>query len=879
MPLSEPVARGFTPNRPPSRTHSSPAYGRVKSGSGFAFVLSLLFLFLGSTHAHAQASFTEPASFDFTYYASPTGTTTDDGLSSGTAVTLQRALDLAYAKLKILRTNSTTERNNVKVVVLPGLYRQKASKDFDEANWSWFANSSIEPGTLVIEGQNTPGGGQTESVIRGSDDWSGGWTDEGGGTYSKAWTNDWGKTTAGDYMQPPHITQAESDLLLRRELAVVNGKMLRPTLNLAALSTGTFFVDEANDKIYLRPPEGTNMATATVEIGARSIALQIKRKHKLVVRNLVIEHDTSYLTEGGTFPGALTISGWSQYVPEQILVENIVSRWNGAHGLSLSTNKTTLRNVRLLSNAMAGGLLMGRYFLVEDCTAQYNNWRGQYSNYTGDIVAGIKCTSIYDATFRRFTSTYNDTKGLWLDVGSKNVTVEDSNLSFNRGGGGLFFEIFQGGGVVRNTTLSHNTWAGIESTEATDVTIDGCTIEGNSRAIHVDVGKSRTGTFTATDTGEVRSWADLRCTNWTVKNTTLSTFTSTNRFWNITGTGSDYSAFLSTLTAENNTYGGPTFKGFADASNTAAHFDTWRALSGKSGLLLDRGSTLKTTPVLAAGAASGKVEAQLWYELGGSYLSGTEDDRRVQTFTPGYRVYQATFEATPSVGNRYSQRLRGLLTAPVTGTYRFWITSKREAKLYIGTGASAATKALVASVPTQADTANYPAIRNYDAFPEQTGTVSLTAGQSYYIEALTNGTWDGHLSVAWQLPASDTRQALAREPIPSAYLSVDADAGTTTETLTITFNGDSPAGPNKEVIVVMETPSGATLGAPSSHSMLLLDPSVPTVTIAVQSDTAAEGPVGGSSTNGSFRITRTGGSGTGSSLSVNYSIGAPPKMA
>src|SRR4030095_5015667 len=80
------------------------------------------------------------------------------------------------------------------------------------------------------------------------------------------------------------------DRLLRSEMVYVNDKGLLGRLSPSALSApGTFYVDEANSKIYIRPSAGTMLSSANIEVAVRMKPLVINSRSNVTVNNLTIE--------------------------------------------------------------------------------------------------------------------------------------------------------------------------------------------------------------------------------------------------------------------------------------------------------------------------------------------------------------------------------------------------------------------------------------------------------------------------------------------------------------------------------------------------------------------------------------------------------------
>jgi hypothetical protein len=115
-----------------------------------------------------------------------------------------------------------------------------------------------------------------------------------------------------------------------------------------------------------------------------------------------------------------------------------------------------------------------------------------------------------------------------------------------------------------------------------------------------------------------------------------------------------------------------------------------------------------------------------------------------------------SLEGATNYGDNYAERVRGYFTAPATGNYYFWIAGSDSAQLWISNDGEPVNKVLRASVtPTNNPTASgqngtSPRQWNLQA-SQQSGWLSLVAGQKYYLEILhkagvgTNDNW----SVGW----------------------------------------------------------------------------------------------------------------------------------
>jgi regulation of enolase protein 1 (concanavalin A-like superfamily) len=160
-------------------------------------------------------------------------------------------------------------------------------------------------------------------------------------------------------------------------------------------------------------------------------------------------------------------------------------------------------------------------------------------------------------------------------------------------------------------------------------------------------------------------------------------------------------------------------------------------------------SALSAVPGMAVGIAPvskpGGSERSVWFNVPGTSV-GDLTHSAAFARTPDIRDFVAGASAPINIGQYFGQRLRGTLTAPVTGDYTFWVAADDSAELWLGTGESRFSKKRVAWLGTWA------AFQNWDSSPTQKSvTVALQAGQKYWIEALGKECTGG---TTWRWPGS-----------------------------------------------------------------------------------------------------------------------------
>ncbi|WP_149303609.1 galactose-binding domain-containing protein [Pareuzebyella sediminis] len=107
------------------------------------------------------------------------------------------------------------------------------------------------------------------------------------------------------------------------------------------------------------------------------------------------------------------------------------------------------------------------------------------------------------------------------------------------------------------------------------------------------------------------------------------------------------------------------------------------------------------------------------------------------------------FNIPINVADNYGVRVRGILTAPETGTYYFWISGDDAVELNLSSDTSEANKIRIAYHNLWSN------FSEWNKYPTQKSAgINLVAGQNYYIEALMNEGYGGdNLSVGWRRPS------------------------------------------------------------------------------------------------------------------------------
>jgi hypothetical protein len=167
----------------------------------------------------------------------------------------------------------------------------------------------------------------------------------------------------------------------------------------------------------------------------------------------------------------------------------------------------------------------------------------------------------------------------------------------------------------------------------------------------------------------------------------------------------------------------------------------------------------QSSPFVSNSVPGAMVDESWWSIPGGTLRELNESPRLLAA--PDRRCSINASAGATYIGETYGRRLRGYITAPVTGDYRFWVASDDASELYLSTDESKFNRERIASVQ------DYVAINEWDFYPSQKSRlIHLEAGRRYYVEALhKEKIGRDHIAIAWQAPGG------VREVIPGAYLS------------------------------------------------------------------------------------------------------------
>jgi len=146
----------------------------------------------------------------------------------------------------------------------------------------------------------------------------------------------------------------------------------------------------------------------------------------------------------------------------------------------------------------------------------------------------------------------------------------------------------------------------------------------------------------------------------------------------------------------------------------------------------------------------GTVISERWDNIDGDNLDALKSDLRYPN-NPDVTEILTQFSSDLDLDS-YGGRIYGWVYVPATGDYTFWINSDNQGELWLSTDDDPENIELIATE------SGYSGLNAWGTGEQQSGPITLQAGNRYYIEALwKEGGGGDNCQVAWQGPGVPTR--------------------------------------------------------------------------------------------------------------------------
>jgi hypothetical protein len=543
-----------------------------------------------SSFAWGQATVNEGLETAFLYVDAVKGSDSNPGTQALPYKTIGKGASVA-------QTNNQSGIGT-RVTINPGTYRESVSLNHNNKDTSLpITFEAATNGTVVVNGATVYSGWATYSANNS--------------IYTNGWLNQWG--TCAQLSSCPF----QQDIMLRREMVAVNGTVLTQVLSLTQMVAGTFFVDQQGAQIYVWPPSGTNMGTATVEAASTGTLVTIQQKSNIVIRGITFQYANSCRSDA-----AVQVLGTSS----NILFDSDTFQWNNGQGLSISKPVTnfTVENSSSLHNGDAGiQEAQTKFGLWQSDTISYNNWRGAQAGYYACNTGGIHAWGVHDDTIDGLTLSFNQGYGVHWDTDNLNISSTGLNSTSNLMSG-VFIEKDEGPITFSNSYMCNQTSSlnvgGLVVRNSEGVSLTNSVLMNNAPSQIIVIGLKGGISVKNWETGSSKTLFTENFTNTsnTIQGNTSSQVLLQDSYLG----GADWTDFQSTLVSSNNTWWNAAnstteFVVPTPHSGSQDSFSGWQSATGQ-----DSGSSFKA-PASNAGAACSLTAAgtDFWITIDNALLS------------------------------------------------------------------------------------------------------------------------------------------------------------------------------------------------------------------------------------------------------------------
>ena len=280
-------------------------------------------------------------------------------------------------------------------------------------------------------------------------------------TAPEEWTRDgnaWRKLWTGPQLP---MYSDEGDPVMRRELVIADGEVLRAVFRREDLVPGTFLVegsDTAQRAIVARFRRDAPPAQAgLIEVAHRTFLFQPLGENPYPECG---DSDTpGWLHVAGiTFRHAANRAQWGTFCggSEGALVENVTVEWTNGAGVDGSGRNHVFRNVAANYNGQIGFVAACEGCLFEDSEAIGNNWKG-YNPFWE--AGGGKWHDTHQTIIRRHFAADNGGPGIWLDGNNTHNTIEGS-VAIRNEVAGIMLELETTHTLVQHNYIAATHWRG-----------------------------------------------------------------------------------------------------------------------------------------------------------------------------------------------------------------------------------------------------------------------------------------------------------------------------------------------------------------------------------------------------------------------------------
>ena len=253
------------------------------------------------------------------------------------------------------------------------------------------------------------------------------WRKEAGSVYSTVWTHHfipWSKYEA-------HPDDEYHRLIGRAEQVLINGEPLPQRLELDQLSSAGFYVDLANERLYVLPPGGKDLTASNmgIEAATRSLLWECKGDY-INLQGIHFQYAANPAQRDG-----VVFRGRGDTAEDCVF-----EQMNGAGAAFVGPDQVARRCLFQQNGQLGFSALQAHNLLISGCTIRNNNTKGFDRQWEagGDKIIQSRAVVLENSRF-----VANHGCGIWFDIGNENCTVRNCLIADNEDAG-IFYEISYG---------------------------------------------------------------------------------------------------------------------------------------------------------------------------------------------------------------------------------------------------------------------------------------------------------------------------------------------------------------------------------------------------------------------------------------------------
>lgn len=301
-----------------------------------------------------------------------------------------------------------------------------------------------------------------------------GWVADGPVWRKEGWVYEFPHLLGPEYLDPAFPLAGNRDMLF------IDGRARTQVGSLTEVVPDTFYVDYANDRLYI----GDDPMGRTVESTVSAAALVTLKNSSAdatgtIIRGLGFTHYADY--------GVDVLSPHNR-------IENNTFVWNGQQGIRIlgqsggvseaGVDAVVRGNIFTANGRKGVGTGRSHRLLLEGNTLSYNNVERYSATFD---AAGIKLVRTNDMVLRDNLVERNYATGIWMDISCVRAAVVRNVSRFNRGladrAGGIFAELQHDSIIAFNVSYGNGT--GVVVADSSNIRVYNNTLADNGQAVIV----------------------------------------------------------------------------------------------------------------------------------------------------------------------------------------------------------------------------------------------------------------------------------------------------------------------------------------------------------------------------------------------------------